>query len=105
MNKLGHNSFVGTINGILCDYVERIERLELEKQTVAEDMKEVFGEAKSNGFDVKIMKKIITLRKMEAAEREEQETLIELYKQALGMTPLEKAIIEQTEAAYKAKNK
>lgn len=71
----------------LRQYIERIERLEEEKKTIAEDMKEVFGEAKANGFDVKIMRKIISLRKMDAADREEQEALIDLYKQALGMIP------------------
>ena len=99
MKKKKEYSIFESVSGTLEYYVKRLERLELDKQAVAEDMKEVFGEAKSSGFDVKIMKKIITLRKMEAAEREEQETLIELYKQMLGMTPLEKAIIEQTEAA------
>lgn len=71
----------------LRQYVERIERLEEEKKTIAEDMKEVFGEAKANGFDVKIIRKVISLRKMEAADREEQEALLDLYMQALGMIP------------------
>jgi uncharacterized protein (UPF0335 family) len=71
----------------LRQYIERIERLEEEKKVVAEDMKEVFGEAKANGFDVKIMRKIISLRKMDAADREEQDALIDLYQQALGMIP------------------
>jgi len=71
----------------LRQYVERIERLEEEKKVISEDMKEVFGEAKANGFDVKIMRKIISIRKLDAADREEQEALMELYMQALGMIP------------------
>ena len=71
----------------LRQYIERIERLEEEKKVIAEDMKEVFGEAKANGFDVKIMRKIISVRKLDAADREEQEALMDLYMQALGMIP------------------
>jgi len=71
----------------LRQYIERIERLEEEKKVIAEDMKEVFGEAKANGFDVKIMRKIISIRKLDAADREEQEALMDLYMQALGMIP------------------
>ena len=80
-----------TTGGIAGDhlrqYIERIERLEEEKKTISEDIREVFAEAKGNGFDAKIMRKIIGLRKMEAADRDEQETLLELYMQALGMLP------------------
>ena len=71
----------------LRQYIERIERLEEEKKTISEDIREVFAEAKGNGFDAKIMRKIIGLRKMEAADRDEQETLLDLYMQALGMLP------------------
>jgi uncharacterized protein (UPF0335 family) len=71
----------------LRQYVERIERLEEDKKVIAEDIKEVFGEAKANGFDVKIMRKVISLRKLDAADREEQDALLDLYQQALGMIP------------------
>lgn len=71
----------------LRQYIERIERLEEDKKVIAEDIKEVFAEAKANGFDVKIMRKVISLRKLDAAEREELETLIDVYKAALGMIP------------------
>ena len=71
----------------LRQYIERIERLEEDKKVIAEDIKEVFLEAKANGFDVKIMRKVISLRKLDAAEREELETLIDVYKAALGMIP------------------
>lgn len=85
-NKKPQTTTVGGIAGDqLRQYIERIERLEEEKKTIAEDIKEVFAESKGNGFDTKIMRKIISLRKMEAAERDEQETLLDLYKAALGM--------------------
>ena len=69
----------------LAGYVERIERLEEEKATLAADIKEVYAQAKGMGYDTKIMRKIVSLRKMEDHEREEQETLIDVYKRALGM--------------------
>ena len=71
----------------LRQYIEKIERLEEEKQVIADDIKEVYGEAKANGFDAKIMRKIISIRKMDAETREEQETLLDIYKHALGMIP------------------
>jgi uncharacterized protein (UPF0335 family) len=69
----------------LKSFIERIERLEEEKAGIAADIKEVFAEAKGTGFDVKIMRQIVRLRKMETADRQEQEELLELYKRALGM--------------------
>lgn len=66
-------------------FIERIERLEEEKSAIAEDVKEVFGEAKSAGFDPKIMRKVIRLRKMEHEKRREEEELIEVYKAAIGL--------------------
>jgi uncharacterized protein (UPF0335 family) len=68
-------------------FIERIERLEEEKKNIAEDIKEVFAEAKNNGFDVKIMREVIKLRKMESNELEEQEYLLDTYRRALGMLP------------------
>ncbi len=72
--------------------VERIERLEEEKATLAEDIREVFAEAKGNGFDVKTLRQVIKLRKMDTSERQEAEALLDLYLTALGMTPIERAI-------------
>lgn len=69
----------------LKSFLERIERLEEEKKATSGDIKEVYAEAKSSGFDTKIMRLIIRLRKMEAHDREEQEQLTDLYKQAIGM--------------------
>lgn len=69
----------------LKSYVERVERLEDQKQAIAEDVKEVFKEAKSEGFDTKIMKQVIKLRKMDSEDRLMQEELLDIYKHALGM--------------------
>jgi len=71
----------------LRSFVERIERLEEEKQSIADDIKDVYGEAKGTGFDTKVLRQIIRLRKQDAAERQEQEALLDLYMHALGMAP------------------
>ncbi|MDF2383610.1 DUF2312 domain-containing protein [Sphingomonas sp. HITSZ_GF] len=65
--------------------IERIERLEEEKKGIADDIKDVYGEAKATGFDVKTMRSIVRLRKMEKHHRDEAEMLLETYKQALGI--------------------
>ncbi len=65
--------------------IERIERLEEEKKTISDDIRDVFAEAKGNGFDVKALRTIVRLRKQDANERAEQETILETYMQALGM--------------------
>jgi uncharacterized protein (UPF0335 family) len=65
--------------------IERIERLEEEKAALSNDIKEVYAEAKGNGFDTKAIRKVIRIRKMDATEREEQDALLELYMSALGM--------------------
>ena len=70
----------------LKSFIERIERLEEEKAALAGDIKEVFLEAKGNGFDTKAMRKILSLRKKDHAERQEEEAILELYRQALGMS-------------------
>ena len=75
----------GIAAGQLRAFVERIERLEEEKKALAGDIKEVYAEAKGNGFDTKILRKVISVRKLEDAERQEQESLLELYMAALGM--------------------
>ncbi len=69
----------------LRSFVDRIERLEEEKKALGADIKEVYSEAKGNGFDTKILRKVIALRKKDKEERDEEETLLDLYKQALGM--------------------
>ena len=67
--------------------VERIERLEEEKKAIADDIKDVYAEAKANGFDIKTLRQVVRLRKVEAAERQEQEAMLDLYLSALGMLP------------------
>ncbi|AMJ61744.1 DUF2312 domain-containing protein [Bosea sp. PAMC 26642] len=64
--------------------VERIERLEEEKKTISDDIKEVYGEAKGNGYDVKVLRKVIAIRKRDANERAEEEAILDLYLQAVG---------------------
>ena len=66
-------------------FIERIERMEEEKAAIAEDIKEIYAEAKGNGFDTKVLRQIVRIRKQDAAERMEQEALLELYMAALGM--------------------
>ena len=67
-------------------FVERIERMEEEKKAIADDIKEIYAEAKGNGFDTKVLRKIVAIRKQDHAERMEQEALLELYMAALGMS-------------------
>jgi len=69
----------------LKSFIERIERLEEEKAALAADIREVYSEAKGSGFDTKIMRQIVRLRKMDESDRQEQETLLDVYKQALGL--------------------
>ena len=73
-----------TAQGKLKSLVERIERLEEDRSAVASDLKEVYAEAKGEGFDTKIIRKVIRLRKADAAKRSEEEALIELYITAIG---------------------
>ncbi|MEC9152807.1 MAG: DUF2312 domain-containing protein [Pseudomonadota bacterium] len=65
--------------------IERVERLEEEKAALAEDIREVYSEAKGSGFDVKIMRQIVRLRKMDTSDRQEQEAILDTYMAALGM--------------------
>jgi uncharacterized protein (UPF0335 family) len=81
--------------------IERIERLEEEKKTISDDIKDVYAEAKGNGFDVKALRTIIRMRKQDANERAAQETILETYMHALGMladTPLGQAAITRATA-------
>lgn len=67
--------------------VERVERLEEEKKALADDIREVYGEAKANGFDTKVLRQVIRLRKQDLTERQEQDAVRDLYLHALGMLP------------------
>ena len=85
---MGNNARVG---GVAVDQLKsiigRVEKLEEEKAGISADIREVFAEAKGNGFDVKAIRSIIKIRKMDASEREEQETILDTYLHALGMLP------------------
>ena len=77
--------------GHLKAFIERIEHLEEEKRTIAEDIKEVYAEAKGTGYDIKIIRKIVAMRRVDIAKRREEEEILGLYLSALGMladTPL-----------------
>ena len=83
----------------LRSFVERIERLAEEKKTTADDIKDVYAEAKANGFDVKALRAVIRMRKEDADERAELEAVVETYLEALAETPLETAIRERERVA------
>mgnify|MGYP000349231922 FL=1 len=81
---------IGGIAGdTLRSYIERIERLEAEKTALTADIREIFSEAKGNGFDVKIMRQIVRLRRMDREDRLEQEELLAIYQHAMGMDEAE----------------
>jgi uncharacterized protein (UPF0335 family) len=81
-HKRGGNSIA---RDQLLNFVERIERLEDEKKTIADDIKDVYGEAKGTGFDTKQLRKVISIRKKDKDERMEEEAILETYMIALGM--------------------
>ena len=78
----GHNSFS---KDQLKALIERIERMEEEKKTISDDIRDVYAESKGNGFDVKAMRQIVRLRRMDPNDRAEAETILDTYMQALGM--------------------
>ncbi len=75
----------GLVRGQLRSLVERIERLEEEKAALGADIREVYGEAKANGFDIKTLRRVVSLRKLDTSQREEEQALLETYLHALGM--------------------
>ena len=86
---------VGGIAGDrLKSFIERIERLEEERKALGDDIKEVYAEAKGTGFDPKIMRQVIRLRRMDKDDLDEQETLLDVYRRALGMLPPESEAAE-----------
>lgn len=91
MSGIGHNSGTSDVadSGVAAEelkqFIERIERLEEEKSAIAGDIKEVYGELKGRGFDAKAVRKLVQIRKQDAEERAEQEAILELYMQAMGM--------------------
>lgn len=85
MSDAGHNSQIGGIAAdALRSFVDRVERLEEEKKAIGADIKDVYAQMKSQGFDAKIVRRIIALRKRDRQEREEEEQIMELYLAALG---------------------
>ena len=92
MADYGHNSgdaahsdvLNSTAQGQLKSIIDRVENLEVEKSEIAEQIKEVYLEAKGNGFDVKIIRKVITIRKLDRAKRQEMEAILDLYLSAIG---------------------
>ncbi len=85
MSDIGHNSGEAVAAEELRLLIERIERLEEEKKGVADDIRDVYSEAKSRGYDAKIMREVIRLRKMEAHDRQERDAVLDTYRTALGM--------------------
>lgn len=81
-----------TENNQLKAFIERLERLEAEKSALAEDIKAIYSEAKGSGYDTKIMREIIRIRKQDPNERSEREAILDTYLAALGMTPMEEYI-------------
>jgi len=81
----GSTEVGGVAAAELRQFVERVERLEEEKSALANDVKEVFAELKSRGYDAKVVRQVLRIRKQDKAERQEQEAILELYLSALGM--------------------
>lgn len=77
----------GVAKDQLRSIIDRIERLEEEKKTISDDISEVYAEAKGNGFDAKILRQVVRIRKIDKTERQEQEAILDLYMHALGMIP------------------
>ena len=81
------SNFGGISGEQLRQYISRIEKLEEEKRDLADNIRDTFADAKSNGFDPKIMRQLIKIRKIDNQELEEQETILDIYKHAMGMIP------------------
>ena len=82
MTEIGHNSIA---KDQLKSIIERVERLEEDKKAISDDIKDVYSEAKGNGFDVKALRRIVSLRKQDPDKRAEQEAILDTYMHALGM--------------------
>ena len=86
MQDEGSSNSYGVAAGELRSFIERYERLELEKKEIADQQKEVMAEAKGRGYDVKVLRKVIALRKRDKDDIAEEEAVLEMYKEALGMS-------------------
>lgn len=85
--QIGHNSVTTIAVSQLKSVVEQIERLEEDKKAISDDIKDVYSEAKGNGYDVKALRTIVRMRKQNPSERAEQEAILETYMHALGLLP------------------
>ena len=85
MSDLGHNSGASASDDRLRLLIERVERLEEEKKGLSDDIKDVYGEAKAVGYDAKIMRQIVRLRKMKPDDRREMDLILDTYKAAMGL--------------------
>ncbi|MEP2945562.1 MAG: DUF2312 domain-containing protein [Lentilitoribacter sp.] len=85
----------GVASNQLRAFIERIERLEEEKKTIADDIKDVYGEAKAMGYDTKVLRKVVSIRKLDQNERMEQEAVLDTYLAALGMLPQDERIEDE----------
>ncbi len=83
MAGVGHNS--GFAKSVLKSFIERIERMEAEQDALAADKREIYAEAKGTGFDTKVMRQVVRMRKMSKADFQEQEAMLDLYMTAVGM--------------------
>ena len=86
MTSIGHNS-ENVAAAELRQFIERIERLEEEKRTIGDDIKDIYGELKGRGYDAKAVREIVRIRRQDAQERAAQQTILETYLVALGMAP------------------
>lgn len=82
---VGHNSVTAIAVDQLRAIIDRVERLEEDKKAIADDIRDVYAEAKGNGYDVKALRTIVRLRRQDTAERQEQEAILDAYKASLGM--------------------
>ncbi len=98
-------TYAGIASDQLRAFVERIERLEEEKKALSDDIKEIYAEAKGNGFDTKVLRQVVRIRKQDQHERAEQEAILDLYMHALGMLPPDADPDPETPARHKAENK
>ena len=94
----------GVASDQLRAFIERIERLEEEKKCISDDIKDVYAEAKGNGYDVKVMRQVVRLRKQDANERQEMEALLDLYLHALGIEQARKEDPNQPRMDFDDKN-
>jgi len=101
-------SFGGVSGERLRQYISRIEKLEEEKGDIADNIRDTYADAKSNGFDPKIMRQVIKLRKMDVQERQEQENVLDVYLHAMGMIPSfekeDSAVVEAAAAVSDAED-